>query len=98
MYGGDKPPASSIYCPKYTYETSLLLISRPGYHMVLVQGPARSKRSSLARSYMGFVRVDFCLTMTKVLKQFYTSPSGCFLRLFLGSRGSRRNMVPNSVS
>ena len=30
---------------------TLVVISRPGRHMVLVQGPARSKRSSLAWSY-----------------------------------------------
>ena len=36
---------------KYTYDLTLIVISRPGYHTVLVQGPARTKLSSLARKY-----------------------------------------------
>ena len=32
-------------------DLTLIVISRPGYHTVLVQGPARTKRSSLARKY-----------------------------------------------
>ena len=32
-------------------DLALIVISRPGYHTVLVQGPARTKRSFLARNY-----------------------------------------------
>ena len=39
------------YIKIHLRDLTLIVISRPGYHMVLVQGPARSKRSSLAWSY-----------------------------------------------
>ena len=39
------------YIKIHLRDLTLIVISRPGYHTVLVQGPARTKRSSLARKY-----------------------------------------------